>query len=248
MISILANYETLSHAAAEIFVESAQSAVDKDGYFSIAFSGGHTPQRMYEILAHKDIRNKIPWEKTYIFWGDERCVPPDHPKSNQLMLRRLLLAHVNIPEQNVFPISGTLPPGEAAQEYETILHKFFTNHQAGFDLILLGLGENGHTASLFPGTPALDENQRWATDVYVAEQKMHRVTLTASFINQAKKIVFLVSGRSKALVLKEVLEGPTDPHRLPAQLIKPVEGELVWLADQEAGSLLTQSNQVTHSG
>lgn len=247
MISILASYETLSHAAAEMFVESAQSAVNKDGYFSIAFSGGHTPQRMYEILAQKDIRDKIPWDKTFVFWGDERCVPPDHPSSNQLMLRRLLLAHVNIPEQNVFPISGNLPPGEAAQEYETILHKFFTNRHPGLDLVLLGLGENGHTASLFPGTPALNETQRWATDVYVAELKMHRVTLTAPFINLAKKIVFLVSGRSKALVLKEVREGPADPVRLPAQLIKPVEGELVWLVDQEAGSMITQSNQDSHS-
>lgn len=247
MISILANYETLSHTAAEMFVESAQSEVNGKGYFTIALSGGHTPQRMYELLAHKDIRDRIPWDKTYVFWGDERCVPPDHPSSNQLMVRRLLLAHVNIPQQNVFPISGSLPPEQAAQEYETLLRKFFTNRRPGFDLILLGLGENGHTASLFPGTPALDETQRWATEVYVAEQKMHRVTLTAPFINLAKKIVFLVSGRSKALVLKEVREGPADPGRLPAQLIKPVEGELVWLVDQEAGSLLTQSNQVSHS-
>jgi 6-phosphogluconolactonase len=246
MISILANYETLSHTAAEMFVAQAQWAVSKDNYFSIAFSGGSTPQRMYELLAQKDIRDRVPWENTFVFWGDERCVPPDHPSSNQLMLRQLLLDHVNIPKQNIFPISGTLPPEKAAQEYEVTLRKFFTNKRPGFDLILLGLGENGHTASLFPGTLALDETQRWVTDIYVDELKMHRITLTARFINRAEKIVFLVSGASKALVLKEVCEGPPDPHRLPAQLIKPSEGELVWLVDQEAGSLLTYSNQVSH--
>lgn len=247
MISILANYETLSHTAAEMFVAQAQWAVSEKGYFSIAFSGGSTPRRMYALLAQNEIRDRVPWEKTFVFWGDERCVPPDHPSSNQLMLRQLLLDHVNIPKQNIFPISGTLPPGKAAQEYELTLRNFFNNKRPGFDLILLGLGENGHTASLFPGTPALDITQQWVTDIYVAEQEMHRITLTARFINRAGKIVFLVSGASKAFVLKEVFEGPANPHRLPAQLIKPSDGELVWLVDQEAGSLLTHSNQVSHS-
>lgn len=247
MISILANYETLSHAAAEMFVAQAQWAVSKDNYFSIAFSGGSTPQRMYELLAQKEFCDRVPWEKTYVFWGDERCVPSDHPSSNQLMVRRLLLDHVNIPKQNIFPISGTLPPEKAAKGYEVTLRNFFTNKRTGFDLILLGLGENGHTASLFPGTPALDEIQHWVTNVYVAEQEMHRITLTARFINRAGKIVFLVSGASKALVVKEVCEGPADPLRLPAQLIKPSDGELVWLIDQEAGSLLSDSNQFSHS-
>jgi 6-phosphogluconolactonase len=241
MIWLYDDYAALSEAAAGIFVQQVRQAAQTKGWFSVALAGGHTPHRTYQLLAQPRHRDRIPWGQIHIFWGDERCVPPDDPRSNARMARQALLSHVTIPPSQIHPIPCSRSPQVAAEQYEGVLQAFFGDQPPRFDLVFLGLGENGHTASLFPGTPVLAEQERWVAAVHVAEQDMDRVTLTAPLINQAAVVVFLVSGANKAAVLKEVLEGPSDPDRLPAQLIQPADGELHWLLDQEAASLLTRT-------
>jgi 6-phosphogluconolactonase len=238
MIRVYADLEKLSQAAAELFVGQARSAVQAQGRFAVALSGGHTPERTYQLLASPPLRGQVPWQETHIFWGDERCVPRQDPLSNEYMARHALLDHVPVPPAHVHPMPCVTTPRECAQRYEALLRSFFAGRSCRFDLIFLGLGENGHTASLFPGTPVLDERERWAAEVYVAEQDLYRVTLTAPLINHAALVAFLVTGAGKAQVLHEVIEGPSDPHRLPAQLIKPTSGELLWLVDEEAAAAL----------
>ncbi len=240
MIGIYNDYEALSHAAAGMFVQQVRQATQEKGWFSVALAGGHTPRRTYELLADPTFGNRVPWRQVHIFWGDERCVPHGDERSNTRMVRRALLDHVPVPTAQIHPIACGGAADEAAQEYEADLKAFFGDNPPQFDLIFLGLGENGHTASLFPHTPVLDEQERWVQAVHVAEQDMDRVTLTAPLINQAAAVVFLVSGESKAAVVKEVLEGGRHAHRLPAQLIRPAPGELHWLLDREAAAMLTQ--------
>jgi 6-phosphogluconolactonase len=238
MILIYDDLESLSHAAAGLLVQQARQAVQDRGWFSVALSGGHTPRRTYELLTQKPFRDHMPWPHLHVFWGDERCVPADDPRSNARMARQALLDHVPVPPEQIHPIPCGLAPPEAAKAYELLLRNFFPGQPPRFDLVFLGLGENGHTASLFPGTPVLEERERWVADVYVAEQKLHRVTLTAPIINQAAVVAFLVAGGGKAQILQEVLETPREPLRLPAQLIQPRDGILEWLVDRQASHLL----------
>lgn len=238
MISIYPDYETLSQAAARLFLERAIRASEAGTYFSVALSGGSTPRRTYELLAEPPFRDQVPWNLVQVFWGDERCVPLDDPRSNAHMTFQTLLNKVPVPSEQIHPISCARNPERSAQEYETLLKGFFADQPPRFDLIFLGLGVNGHTASLFPGTQVLKEVKRWAAEVYVPEQNLYRVTLTAPVINKAAAVVFLVAGSEKAQVLYEVREGPFEPERLPAQLIKPEEGELLWLVDREAAAQL----------
>jgi 6-phosphogluconolactonase len=238
MIWLYDDYEALSNAAAGIFVQQARQAAQTKGWFSAVLSGGQTPRRTYELLARPPYRDHVSWGQVHVFWGDERCVPHGDERSNTRMVRQALLDHVPIPSSLIHPIACSEVPSQGAKQYEAELHDFFGEQPPRFDLVFLGLGENGHTASLFPGTPVLAERERWVSEVYVAEQKLYRVTLTAPLINQAAVVAFLVSGAAKAGVLQEVLEGPADPRRLPAQLIHPREGELHWLVDRAAGSLL----------
>jgi 6-phosphogluconolactonase len=238
VIKVYPDLESLSQAAAALFADRAQSAVAARGRFSVALSGGSTPRRTYELLSQAPYRDRVAWDRVHVFWGDERCVPLTDPKSNAHMTRETLLRHVPIPAAQVHPIDCRAAPAEAARQYESLLRDFFTGRRPDFDLVLLGLGENGHTASLFPGAPVLDEQERWAAAVYVPEQDLYRVTLTAPVINAAALVAFLVSGASKAQVLREVLQGPRDPQRLPAQLIHPAGGELRWLLDQAAAAEL----------
>lgn len=232
--------EILSEAAAELFSRQAKEAVKSKRYFAVALSGGHTPKRSYELLASEPFKNRIPWEYVYIFWGDERCVPHTDPRSNQRMAHQALLDYVPIPRSQIFPIPCNAKPKEAAQKYEKILRDFFSRKKIrGLDLVLLGMGKNGHTASLFPDTSVLREREHWVKEAYDSENKLYRVTLTAPFINQAKLVVFLVAGESKAQALHEVLEGPYDPQHIPAQLIHPNHGRLLWFVDKEATELIT---------
>jgi len=230
--------DALAHAAAALFVAEARQSVDKRGGFRVALAGGNTPRRTYRLLAGPPYQAQVDWSKATIFWGDERCVPPDDPDSNERMAKETLLSQVPIPPDQVHPMRCAGSPEEAARRYERLLDARFGPGGASFDLVLLGLGENGHTASLFPGDTVLGERKRRAAAVYVPDQNLHRVTLTAPAINSARKIVFLVSGAKKAAVLKAVLEGPKNPSRLPAQLIEPASGDLVWLVDRRAGKLL----------
>jgi 6-phosphogluconolactonase len=238
MIRVFNDLEQLSQAAAELFVDIASQSIAARGRFSVALSGGNTPRGLYEMLASTSFRDKVQWEAVHIFWGDERCVPENDPRSNVLMARQTLLDHLPIPAENIHPIHGDLPPQEAAARYEVELRTFFGSQQPVFDLILLGLGDNAHTASLFPHTPVLNETERWVAEVYVAEQNMVRVTFTVPLINQADQVVFLVSGADKAHALHEVIEGAYQPQEYPAQLIHPNGTHPIWLVDKAAGHKL----------
>ncbi len=238
MVQIYADLGALSRAAAEIFVARARRAVADHGQFSVALSGGHTPGCTYELLSRPPYGDQVPWNRMHVFWGDERCVPPDDPRSNERMARLALLDHVPIPAEQIHPMRCAGDAAKAAQWYEATLRAFFAGREPRFDLVLLGLGENGHTASLFPETSALDEQEHWAADVAVAGEEFHRITLTPPLINQAAAVMFLITGASKAGILQAVLQGPCTPHRLPAQIIRPVAGETLWLVDRDAGRLV----------
>jgi len=239
MIHIYKYLEGISQAAAEIFVDSAKQAITTRGRFSVALSGGNTPRRLYEILATPPFRDRVKWRAVHVFWGDERWVPMDDPRSNFRMAREALLEHVPLPKEHVHPMWGNLPPSEAAGQYEVELRNYFKDQPPTLDLILLGLGDNAHTASLFPQSSVLNEKEKWVTEVYVAELEMYRITLTAPFINQADHVVFLVSGANKAPALQNVLEGAYQPHIYPAQLIHPNDAHPIWLVDKAASHKLT---------
>jgi 6-phosphogluconolactonase len=237
LITVYADLESLSRAAAALVVTQANLAVAARGRFSLALAGGHTPRRTYELLARAPFVDQAPWDRMHVFWGDERCVPLDDLRSNARMAKEAWLDHVPIPQNQIHPLNCALAPAAAAREYEARLREFFAGQPPRLDLVLLGLGNNGHTASLFPDSPVLEEKTRWVAEVYLAEPDLHRVTLTAPLINQAAVVAFLVAGRSKAGVLREVRHGPRDPRRLPAQLIQPQNGDLLWLTDREAAGL-----------
>jgi len=240
-IKVFPNSESLSRYAADLFARSAREAVAKRGRFAVALSGGNTPRRTYELLASEDYKGELPWDSVHIFWGDERCVPLSSKESNAGEAMRLWLNSAPIPESHVHPVDGTLKPEAAAEKYEAEITRFFGDAQPVFDLILLGLGENGHTASLFPETPVLDERSRFVREVYVPELEMYRITLTAPAINRSALVTFLIFGGKKADVVREVLEGPNEPNHLPAQLINPTNGELLWIIDESAASKIKES-------
>ena len=243
MIRIYNDLEALSQAAAELFTIQSRQASMICGRFSVALSGGETPRRLYELLAMPPYRERIHWGEVHVFWSDERYVPEDDPRSNVGMARQLLLDLVPIPADHIHPIRCNLPPQQAAKQYEDELKTFFSSQNSNFHLVLLGLGENGHIASLFPHTSVLNEKDRWVSEVYVPAQGMYRITLTAPYINQASQVVFLVSGADKAKVLENVLEGSYQPHSLPAQLIRPNDAHPIWLVDKAASLQLKVQNE-----
>src|SRR4030066_115084 len=204
MIRIYKHLESFSQAAAELFTIQSRQASLICGRFSVALSGGDTPRRLYEILATSPYRQRIHWDEVNVFWSDERCVPEDDPRNNASMARQTLLDLVPIPPGNIHPIQYDQSPQQAALHYENELRDFFSTQNPNFHLVLLGLGENGHIASLFPHTSVLNEQKRWVSEVFIPELDMHRVTFTAPFINQASQVVFLVSGLDKAGVLEKV--------------------------------------------
>ena len=235
-IRIVPNAADLFQAAATEFVSLAAQAVKNTGRFTVALSGGSTPKGLYTLLAGGSIAD-IPWDKVFLFFGDERHVPPDHPESNYRMVRETgLLAKV--PAKNVFRVHAENPHADAAaQAYEQTLRQFFHTPPVEFprfDLILLGLGPDGHTASLFPGTTALTENHRLVVAPWVEKFQTHRITLTLPVLNRAGCVVFLVSGADKTSMVREVFENKA--AELPAQMVRPQEGKLLWLLDRAAGS------------
>jgi 6-phosphogluconolactonase len=238
MISVYPDLEALSRAAADLFAEKAALAVADHGRCAILLAGGTTPRGTYELLAREPFRNQVPWEGVHLFWGDERSVPPDDPRSNARMVQRALLDLVPVPAGQIHPIPGDRDPRQAADEYEDLLRRFFGGAAPRFDLVLLGLGDDGHTVSLFPDSPVLEERQRWASATRRPGEEIGRVTLMPTLINQADLVVFLVAGDDKATVLREVLEDHPDPRSRPARLIMPEHGELRWLVDQSAARLL----------
>ncbi len=235
---VYADRDKLSRAAADKFVELAAQATAASGRFTVALSGGSTPRELYEQLASNAYRGRIDWSHVQVFWGDERAVPPESPDSNYRMSWQTLLAHVPIPQENVHRIQAERGAQQAADEYEQALVQVFGAGMPRFDLVLLGMGANGHTASLFPHTPVLAEQRRRCAAVWVPELNTYRITLTAPVLNNARTVIFLVAGRDKAATLRAVLRGPYDPQALPAQLIRPNDGKLLWLVDAEAASAL----------
>ena len=237
------NPEQLAEAAALRFINSAQAAIALQDRFSVAVAGGNTPKRVYELLASDSYRDRTEWLSVHIFFGDERCVPPDHPESNYRMVKESLLSHVPIPMVNVHRMRGEDDPALGARHYEEELRAFFKAAPwPRFDLVLLGMGDDGHTASLFPHTAALREKKAWVVPNWVERLKTFRLTLTVPAICHAANIVFLVTGEAKARRLYEVLNGPRDPERLPAQLIRPVDGRLEWLVDKAAANTSLSSS------
>lgn len=230
--------EEVLHHLADFFVEQAKGAVAARGRFSVALSGGSSPKKLYELLASAAYRERVPWAQVFFFFGDERNVPATDPQSNYLMAKTALLAPLQIPATQVFPVDTTLPPKAAAQAYTQVINHFFGTEPARFDLVLLGLGDNSHTASLFPHTSVLHANTADVQAVYVEELKADRITLTAPLINQARTVAFLVFGADKAAAVRRVIQGEQNSEEYPAQLIVPAEGEAHWFLDAAAASEL----------
>ena len=237
VVEIFDDLEGLSQAAAKTFVATANSAVEANGRFTVALSGGGTPRRTYELLAQPRLRDRVRWEAVHVFWGDERCVPADDPRSNVRMAWLALLDHVAIPAEQVHPVLYMVDPRESAADYDATLHLTFDQTLPRFDLVLLGMGEDGHTASLFPGTAALDETERWAAAVESKDPP--RVTLTYPVLNNASTVVFLVSGANKADALQRVIDGPSAEESLPAARVNPRQGSLKFLVDRAAAGRLS---------
>ena len=234
-LRIYENVRELSEAAARVFVEKARRSIDESGRFAVALAGGTTPKATYEILVREYGGPKdLDWSKVHVFFGDERTVPPDHEDSNYRMAQEALLSRV--PVGSVHRMRGELDPREAATLYEKELEEFFGGPPV-LDLVLLGMGEDGHTASLFPRTPALDVCDRWVVENPVEKLDTTRLTLTVPAVNAASAVNFLVSGEGKADALKKILEEVAEPQEYPANLIQPA-GELVWMVDAAAASSL----------
>lgn len=242
----VADKEAVSREAAEEFERLARAAIATKGRFTVALSGGSTPKRLYEILAAAPYRDRIDWGSIEFFFGDERSVPPDHPDSNYRMAREAMLAALPIPASRVHRMEAERPNLDvAALGYESTLARVFDLRPGSltppaFDLVYLGMGPDGHTASLFPHTGALRETRRWCVPNWVPQQDTNRMTLTYPVLNRAAEVIFLVAGSDKADPLSEVLEGASDPERLPSQRIRPVCGRLLFLVDPPAAAKLVR--------
>jgi 6-phosphogluconolactonase len=245
MIQVHSTPEALADAVAQHIVTSAAEAISSRGLFTLALAGGSTPRAAYSRLATGDWQLATGnWRLVHILWGDERCVPPDDPRSNYRMAKEALLDRVPIPTQQIHRIRGEDDPEKAAAEYERELRALLGSE--ALDLVLLGLGEDGHTASLFPGQAAVHETAHWVVAVLAPDGAMWRVTLTPAVLNAARNVTFVVSGASKAARLQQVLEGPFNPDVLPAQAIRPVHGRLTWMLDQAAAGRLRAGQAAPH--
>lgn len=246
MLQRFVNGEAVCRAAAEYFVKAAREAIGERGRFSVALSGGSTPRRLYQLLADAAIRDLVEWPRIDFFWGDERSVGPDHPDSNFHTASTELLERVPVAPARVHRLEGEHADHDrSARTYEVEMAKVFSIEPGQsppiFDLILLGMGPDGHTASLFPHTAALEENSRWVVANEVPKLETTRLTMTYPVLNRARGVLFLVVGSDKAGPLAEIMEGPPDPKRLPAQAVRPESGPANWFVDHQAGMKLTQA-------
>lgn len=239
-VKVFDDPEGVARAAASRFAELARGAAAERGLFSVALAGGSTPRRVYELLAGEEFRGQVDWENVHVFFGDERTVPADHAESNYRMASESLLSRVPVPEKNIHRIEGVGDAAANASDYESEMRGLFGDDAEWprLDLVMLGMGDDGHTTSLFPNTAALDERRAWVAANWVEKLGTWRVTLTAPAINAARHVLFLVNGTGKAERLREVLAGERDPARLPSQLIRPHDGTLEWLVDRAAASRL----------
>lgn len=260
MVRIEPDYEALSRAAASLIAEAAAEAVRERGRFAIALAGGSTPRGAYESLATPPLAESVPWSRTHVFWGDERCVPPDDARSNYRLAWESLLSRVPVPAENVHRIQVERGAEAAALDYERQLRAYAdadssdrpakqtlrAHERQGdrpshlFDVAVLGMGSDGHTASLFPGSAALHEARRWVAPVRKPGDALERVTLTYPALNLARRVMFIVAGADKTATLAEILGPRRDLSRLPAQGIAPNDGELLWLVDAAAAKMLVR--------
>jgi len=235
--------EQLNHEAARLFVRHAAAAIAEHGHFTVAFTGGSSPAGCYRLLATPEYRNQVQWDRVYAFWGDERWVPLDDERSNARMTHETLLDHVPIPKDQIFPMwADETSPEEFARDYEQTLRRCL-GPEGRFDLILLGMGGDGHTASWFPHTAVLHEQNKWVVGYYLDAQSMYRITLTVPVVNRAKHIAVITFGAAKANALYEVLEGERRFEEYPAQLLDNADGRVTWLVDDAAASRLNDNGQ-----
>jgi 6-phosphogluconolactonase len=227
--------EALSEAAAGFVSGCITETLRTKDRFTIALSGGSTPKRLHQLLAHSPFKEQIDWSRMHIFWGDERAVPFEDSRNNAKMAYDTLLDFVPVPPSQVHVMRTDIPPESSALEYEKILHLYFDGTPTSFDLVLLGMGDDGHTLSLFPGTEVIHEESAWTKAFFLKAQDMYRITLTTPIVNRSAHIAFLVEGATKAVALHEVLRGPYNPDKYPSQVIKPV-GELDWFLDEAAAA------------
>jgi len=243
-IRIFKDSEKLSHHAAEIFIKQATQAIHERGRFLVALNGGNTPTRLFQLLA-TDYQDKINWTSIHIFWGDERCVPPDDPGSSYGQAREALLSHVPIPAENIHSVDTSLSPAEAAGDYARLLSQFSNPLLSfpRFDLVYLGMGEDGHTASLFPGSTVHVTETVIPVTANYQDRPANRVTMTQLIFNQARMIAFMATGEKKAFTLAEVLSDRYNPELYPAQRIDPQDGQLIWLVDEAASGKLPRKTK-----
>jgi 6-phosphogluconolactonase len=235
-VKVFNSVKGLNEFAAQMVVDIAARSVARRGRFVICLSGGNTPNGLYGLLSKHPYRDAVPWKNTFVFWSDERCVPEDDDRNNAYNASVALLTKVDLPPENIFPVPVNLTPSDAAKTYEEKLKSFLGTEDPVIDLMLLGLGDNGHTASLFPGSAVLHEKEHWVKETYVDEMHMYRVTMTPLLINKAEAILFLVTGEEKSRILEKVINCPFEPDKYPAQLIDPENGELLWLVDDKAAA------------
>lgn len=238
-VKVYANADAVAAALADLFIDAGQTALADRGVFRVALSGGNTPRRAYELLAQEPRSLALPWKDVFIYFGDERCVPPEDEQSNYRMASKAFLDKVPIPHANVHRIRGEADPGMAANNYASIIRTDLQD-PPHFDLVLLGLGPDGHTASLFPGSPPDLHDSVLVRAVYAESQAMWRVTMTPKLINLGRTVAFAVEGAEKADILAKVLEGPVDTTKYPAQIVNPSSGRLLWLVDELAAGMLHQ--------
>jgi 6-phosphogluconolactonase len=236
-VKVYQDLNDLSNAAADLVLDDALSSIEARGRFILALSGGFTPKQLFSLFAADPWRKKLPWSKTHLFWVDERCVPPDHSESNYRLARDAFLDYLSLLPKQVHRICGEDGPDKAASAYEKELESFFKGALPRFDAELLGMGENGHTASLCPGASTLRERKRWVLPVHLEPPRISRVTLTLPVLCNARDIIFLASGRSKATALHEIIEDG-NPQGYPAGLVQPENGKLTWMVDRDAASLI----------
>lgn len=241
-VFVFPDVNAIARRAAEKIVEAA-AAVKQNGRFTISLAGGSTPKTLYSLLAAEPFRSQIPWDKTYLFFGDERHVPPDHADSNFRMASESMISKLSLQPEQVNRIKGEYEDADkAAREYEQVLRSFFKlsdRQLPRFDVLLIGMGDEGHALSLFPGTKALHDNGRLVMPNWIGKLYTERVTITAPVANNSALAMFMVTKADKALALKGVLEGPYEPEQLPSQLIQPTNGKLLWLVDTTAASKLS---------
>jgi 6-phosphogluconolactonase len=242
-VRVLPDTAALARAATDEFTRSARTAVAAQGQFTVALAGGSTPKAIFALIAADELRelNKLSWDKVHVFFGDERHVPPDHSDSNYRMANAALLAKVPIPPGNIHRVQTELDAAFAAANYEAELRRVFALRPGDvprFDLVMLGMGPDGHTASLFPGTAALEERRALVVSNWVEKLKSHRITLTYPVLNAAAEVMFVAGGADKAEMLRNVLRGDPSGQSYPAQLVKPQGGQLIWLVDEAAAARL----------